>query len=247
MKSKKVSERAMPKIPKKRERDTLLEQIQAKFVNLKPVVQTRPKIQDPRVDAFYERAYAIRLAFAGCDNCLLSFVKKFFLNFCSVRENFNVGNIRYSTSEVVAMEWPVQEVLNFQKHEEQLRKHMIAKVDERVNKAVAATNKSANAARVAAVKAAQKQRPNKSNGGDNFSTYQDLVSAMQYATHDELPAFSSPTRWTLKCDHSSKCDNAKFRRTFLLANPNPSTLNKHANYQEEDEYFHESMKMQAIA
>ncbi|GJT14945.1 hypothetical protein Tco_0873651 [Tanacetum coccineum] len=53
----------------------------------------------------------------------------------------------------------------------------VAKVDERVNKAVAASNRSANAARVAAVKAVQKQRPqrpNKSNGGnlangdDNF-------------------------------------------------------------------------------
>ncbi|GKD71075.1 hypothetical protein Tco_1325165, partial [Tanacetum coccineum] len=84
--SKKVSERAMPKIPKKREIDTLLEQIRAKVWSKRGAA---------------EKAYDV------------------------------------------------------------------AKVDERVNKAVAASNRSANAARVAAVKAVQKQRPqrpNKSNG-----------------------------------------------------------------------------------
>ncbi|KAK9051487.1 hypothetical protein SSX86_028114 [Deinandra increscens subsp. villosa] len=39
----------------------------------------------------------------------------------------------------------------------------VNKVDERVNRAVAAANRSANAARVAAVKAVQRQLPNKSN------------------------------------------------------------------------------------
>nr|GEZ54986.1 phosphatidylinositol 4-phosphate 5-kinase [Tanacetum cinerariifolium] len=47
----------------------------------------------------------------------------------------------------------------------------VAKVDERVNKAVAAANRSANAARVAAVKAVQKQRPNKSNASDLAKLY----------------------------------------------------------------------------
>jgi hypothetical protein len=37
----------------------------------------------------------------------------------------------------------------------------IPRVDDRVNRAVAAANKAANAARVAAVKAAQKRNPNK--------------------------------------------------------------------------------------
>ncbi|KAI3719338.1 hypothetical protein L6452_20235 [Arctium lappa] len=44
----------------------------------------------------------------------------------------------------------------------------VAKVDERVNRAVAAANRSANAARVAAVKAVQKQLPNRRNC-DNLS------------------------------------------------------------------------------
>ena len=47
----------------------------------------------------------------------------------------------------------------------------VSKVDERVNKAVVAANRSANAARVAAVKAVQKQRPNKSNGVDLAKIY----------------------------------------------------------------------------
>ncbi|GJT08388.1 phosphatidylinositol 4-phosphate 5-kinase [Tanacetum coccineum] len=47
----------------------------------------------------------------------------------------------------------------------------VAKVDERVNKAVAAANRSVNTARVVAVKAVQKQRPNKSNGGDLAKLY----------------------------------------------------------------------------
>ena len=42
----------------------------------------------------------------------------------------------------------------------------MAKVDERVNKAVALSNKSANAARVAAVKAVQNQMHHKDNNGD---------------------------------------------------------------------------------
>ena len=40
----------------------------------------------------------------------------------------------------------------------------VGKVDERVNRAVAAANRSANAARVAAVKAVQKQLTNEING-----------------------------------------------------------------------------------
>ncbi|KAJ9545091.1 hypothetical protein OSB04_024798 [Centaurea solstitialis] len=82
----KVSERAMPEIPKEEERDTLLEQIRAKkrthlirillwlyqSVNLKPAVQTRPSIQGPttnlRVAAILEKANAIRQAFAGSDD-----------------------------------------------------------------------------------------------------------------------------------------------------------------------------------
>nr|XP_043626492.1 uncharacterized protein LOC122597963 [Erigeron canadensis] len=47
----------------------------------------------------------------------------------------------------------------------------VAKVDERVNRAVAAANRSANAARVAAVKAAQKKHPNRSNYGDVPNIY----------------------------------------------------------------------------
>ncbi|XP_071738444.1 protein SCAR2-like [Rutidosis leptorrhynchoides] len=69
---KKVSERAVPLFPKEEERDTLLEQIRAKSVNLKPAVQTRPSIQGPstnlRVAAILEKANAIRHAFAGSDD-----------------------------------------------------------------------------------------------------------------------------------------------------------------------------------
>lgn len=43
----------------------------------------------------------------------------------------------------------------------------VPRVDDRVNKAVAAANQSANAARVAAVKAVQKRVP---NNGDDFPT-----------------------------------------------------------------------------
>lgn len=43
------------------------------------------------------------------------------------------------------------------------RAYDVAKVDERVNRAVAAANRSANAARVAAVKAVQKEMQYKSN------------------------------------------------------------------------------------
>lgn len=42
----------------------------------------------------------------------------------------------------------------------------VAKVDERVNRAVAAANKAANAARVAAVKAVQKQMHFRSNSDE---------------------------------------------------------------------------------
>ncbi|XP_071716101.1 protein SCAR2-like [Rutidosis leptorrhynchoides] len=69
---KKVSERAVPLFPKEEERDTLLELIRAKSVNLKPAVQTRPSIQGPstnlRVAAILEKANAIRQAFAGSDD-----------------------------------------------------------------------------------------------------------------------------------------------------------------------------------
>ncbi|XP_024989132.1 alsin homolog [Cynara cardunculus var. scolymus] len=47
----------------------------------------------------------------------------------------------------------------------------LAKVDERVNKAVAAANRSANAARVGAVKAVQKQLPNRSNCDNHSNIY----------------------------------------------------------------------------
>ncbi|XP_076949142.1 uncharacterized protein LOC143621678 [Bidens hawaiensis] len=47
----------------------------------------------------------------------------------------------------------------------------VSKVDERVNRAVAAANRSANAARVAAVKAVQKQLPNRSNRHKLHSIY----------------------------------------------------------------------------
>ncbi|KVH94896.1 hypothetical protein Ccrd_003044 [Cynara cardunculus var. scolymus] len=71
-KLRKVSERAMPLIPKEEEKDTLLEQIRAKSFNLKPAVQTRPSIQGPttnlRVAAILEKANAIRQAFAGSDD-----------------------------------------------------------------------------------------------------------------------------------------------------------------------------------
>ncbi|GKA24392.1 membrane occupation and recognition nexus repeat-containing protein [Tanacetum coccineum] len=56
----------------------------------------------------------------------------------------------------------------------------VAKVDERVNKAVAAANRSANAARVAAVKAVQKQRPNKSNGGPHPWTIENFALVAKY-------------------------------------------------------------------
>ncbi|KAJ9563445.1 hypothetical protein OSB04_008605 [Centaurea solstitialis] len=49
----------------------------------------------------------------------------------------------------------------------------VAKVDERVNRAVVAANRSGNAARVAAVKAVQKQLPNRSNC-DNISNIYHL-------------------------------------------------------------------------
>nr|XP_043635685.1 protein SCAR2-like [Erigeron canadensis] len=71
-KLRKVSERAMPPVPKEEERDTLLEQIRMKSFNLKPAVQTRPSIQGPstnlRVAAILEKANAIRQAFAGSDD-----------------------------------------------------------------------------------------------------------------------------------------------------------------------------------
>ncbi|GJV02298.1 hypothetical protein Tco_1335867, partial [Tanacetum coccineum] len=128
-------------------------------VNLKPVVQTTPRIQDPRVDAFYERAYAIRLAFARSDNCLL-IIAVFARSF--MQETLDTTDLKW---------WPwngwSKKSSTFSEARRAAEKaYDVAKVDERVNKAVAAANRSANAARVAVVKAVQKQRPNKSNGGD---------------------------------------------------------------------------------
>ncbi|MFS7997281.1 putative WH2 domain, SCAR/WAVE family protein [Helianthus anomalus] len=71
-KLRKVSDRDTIHIQKGDEKDTLLDQIRAKSVNLKPAVQTRPSIQGPttnlRVAAILEKANAIRQAFAGSDD-----------------------------------------------------------------------------------------------------------------------------------------------------------------------------------
>ncbi|KAI3676214.1 hypothetical protein L1987_85815 [Smallanthus sonchifolius] len=71
-KLRKVSDRETNQIPKVEERDTLLDQIRAKSINLKPAVQTRPIIQGAntnlRVAAILEKANAIRQAFAGSDD-----------------------------------------------------------------------------------------------------------------------------------------------------------------------------------
>ncbi|KAI7734317.1 hypothetical protein M8C21_009449 [Ambrosia artemisiifolia] len=71
-KLRKVSDRDAIYIPKGDEKDTLLDQIRAKSINLKPAVQTRPSIQGPttnlRVAAILEKANAIRQAFAGSDD-----------------------------------------------------------------------------------------------------------------------------------------------------------------------------------
>nr|GEX38412.1 phosphatidylinositol-4-phosphate 5-kinase 8 -like protein [Tanacetum cinerariifolium] len=56
----------------------------------------------------------------------------------------------------------------------------VAKVDERVNKAVATANRSANAAKVVAVKAVQKQRPNKSNGGPHPWAIENFALVAKY-------------------------------------------------------------------
>ncbi|XP_076902970.1 uncharacterized protein LOC143557891 [Bidens hawaiensis] len=71
-KLRKVSDLEPTQILKGDEKDTLLDQILAKSVNLKPAVQTRPSIQGPttnlRVVAILEKANAIRQAFAGSDD-----------------------------------------------------------------------------------------------------------------------------------------------------------------------------------
>ncbi|KAK9054896.1 hypothetical protein SSX86_025975 [Deinandra increscens subsp. villosa] len=71
-KLRKVSDRDTTQIPNGEERDTLLDQIRAKSINLKPAVKTRPIIQGPntnlRVAAILEKANAIRQAFAGSDD-----------------------------------------------------------------------------------------------------------------------------------------------------------------------------------
>ncbi|KAL8206045.1 hypothetical protein R6Q57_009596 [Mikania cordata] len=71
-KLRKVSDRDTTQIPKGEERETLLNQIRAKSLNLKPAVQARPIVQGPntnlRVAAILEKANAIRQAFAGSDD-----------------------------------------------------------------------------------------------------------------------------------------------------------------------------------
>ncbi|KAI3743854.1 hypothetical protein L1987_56921 [Smallanthus sonchifolius] len=56
------------------------------------------------------------------------------------------------------------------------RAYDVTKVDERVNRAVAAANRSANAARVVAVKAVQKQLPNRSNRHKLHKIYQSRTN-----------------------------------------------------------------------
>ncbi|KAJ0816802.1 putative 1-phosphatidylinositol-4-phosphate 5-kinase [Helianthus annuus] len=59
------------------------------------------------------------------------------------------------------------------------RAYDVTKVDERVNRAVAAANRSANAARVAAVKAVQKQPPDKSNCHKLHNIYHSQTNCFQ--------------------------------------------------------------------
>ncbi|KVH97157.1 Ribosomal protein L37ae, partial [Cynara cardunculus var. scolymus] len=59
------------------------------------------------------------------------------------------------------------------------------KVDERVNKAVAAANRSSNAARVGAVKAVHKQLPNRSNWTRYGASLRKQIKKMEVSQHSK--------------------------------------------------------------